>query len=148
MKKQTEEPGLHLVGPNPWDNPAKGQRVGVVDAADGNLYLGERFVFNEEVGNRAQMEVEHVINSNIPEIITTESAATQTGLEVRGDGVGPSVLVVPPRNQPQMSAPGKLAEAEELAANICEIRGVDLTERPDLRYLAQRLIDRYGWGKQ
>lgn len=50
MKKQTEEPGLHRVGPNPWDyeyNPAKGQRVGFVDI-DGNLMLGTVADFVED----------------------------------------------------------------------------------------------------
>lgn len=49
MKKQTEEPGLHQVGPNPWDyeyNPAKGQRIGFV-GVDGELHRGIVTDFSE-----------------------------------------------------------------------------------------------------
>lgn len=54
MKKQTDEPGLHRIGPNPWDfeyNPAKGQRIGVVDV-DGKTFYGtvSDFVEDEETG--------------------------------------------------------------------------------------------------
>lgn len=54
MKKQTKEPGLHRVGPNPWDyeyNPAKGQRVGF-KYLDGEVLYGTvtDFVEDEDSG--------------------------------------------------------------------------------------------------
>lgn len=40
----------------------------------------------------------------------------------------------------------RLDKIEELAQAICAIRGVNLDDRPDLRYLAQQLVER-GWDR-